>query len=99
MLSGRKDFIGRVMAQRAALSDAARPTLVGLKPVNAGDALVAGAHLLPRGAPASAASDQGWISSSAWSPTVESWIGLGFLCHGAQRHGEIVPFTIRWQAP
>ena len=90
MLSRKKDFIGCVMAKRAALTDAARPTLVGLKPVRASDALVAGAHLLPRGAPAVAASDQGWISSSAWSPTVESWIALGFLSNGPQRYGEII---------
>ncbi|MGY6769792.1 sarcosine oxidase subunit alpha family protein [Komagataeibacter sp. NFXK3] len=90
MLSRKKDFIGRAMAQRTALCDATRPTLIGLKPLHASDALVAGAHLLPRGAPADAASDQGWISSSAWSPTVESWIALGFLSHGPQRHGEVI---------
>ncbi|WP_408736751.1 sarcosine oxidase subunit alpha family protein [Acetobacter suratthaniensis] len=90
MLSTRKDFIGRHMAQRVALTDPARPTLVGLQPLNPADQVVAGAHLLPDGAPATAASDQGWVSSAAFSPTLGSWIGLGLLSNGPARHGEIV---------
>jgi sarcosine oxidase subunit alpha len=90
MLSTRKDFIGRHMAQREALTDPARPTLVGLQPLNPADQVVAGAHLLPDGAAATAASDQGWVSSAAFSPTLGSWIGLGLLSNGPARHGEIV---------
>ncbi|MCP1274323.1 sarcosine oxidase subunit alpha family protein [Gluconobacter albidus] len=90
LLSGRKDFIGRRMADRAALRDSARPTLVGLKPLRADAPLVCGAHLLPKGAAATAASDQGWIASSAWSPTVGAWIGLGFLQNGPARLGDVV---------
>lgn len=90
MLSTKKDFIGKTMAARAALTDATRPTLVGLRPVSPTTPLVAGAHILPKGKPASAVFDQGWISSSAWSPTVHSWIALGFLARGPSRHGEIV---------
>lgn len=90
MLSTKKDFIGRTMAARAALTDPARPTLVGLRPLVAGTTLAAGAHLLPKGSPATAAFDQGWISSSAWSPTLGSWIALGFLSNGPARHGEII---------
>lgn len=90
LLSTKKDFIGSRMAQRPALTDPDRPTLVGIQPVNPEDMLVAGSHLLPQGAPATAASDQGWLSSVAWSPCVGSWIGLGFLSNGAARKGEIV---------
>ncbi|MBB2202376.1 sarcosine oxidase subunit alpha family protein [Gluconacetobacter tumulisoli] len=90
LLSTRKDFVGRAMAQRPALTDPARPTLVGLRPVAPHDVLPAGAHLLPKGSPATAASDQGWVSSAAWSPSVGSWIGLGLLSNGPARHGEIV---------
>ncbi|GCE88917.1 putative NAD/FAD-dependent oxidoreductase [Komagataeibacter diospyri] len=90
MLSSRKDFIGRTMAMRPALTDAARPTLVGLRPVNPSDELVAGSHLLPRGAEPTGAHDQGWISSAAWSPTLDGWIALGFLSNGPARHGETI---------
>ncbi|MBV0888346.1 sarcosine oxidase subunit alpha family protein [Komagataeibacter oboediens] len=90
MLSTRKDFIGRAMAARPALTDPVRPTLVGLRPVHAHDELVAGSHLLPHGAEATGAHDQGWISSAAWSPTLDGWIALGFLSGGPARHGEMV---------
>ncbi|MGA2128496.1 MAG: sarcosine oxidase subunit alpha family protein, partial [Xanthobacteraceae bacterium] len=47
-LSRAKDFIGRVMAGRPALLDPARPTLVGIRPLDAAQRLRAGAHLIPR---------------------------------------------------
>ena len=90
MLSTKKDFIGRRMAQRKVLTDLARPTLVGLMPLVPDVPLVSGAHILPKDAKATADFDQGWISSSAWSPTIGSWIALGFLKNGPTRLGEIV---------
>jgi sarcosine oxidase subunit alpha len=50
MLSTKKDFIGRFMAARPALTEPARATLVGLRPVDREDRLRAGAHLLPKNA-------------------------------------------------
>ncbi|NLI28132.1 MAG: sarcosine oxidase subunit alpha family protein [Acetobacter sp.] len=90
ILSKKKDFIGKTMAARPALTDPSRPTLVGLRPLSPTLPLVSGSHLLPKGKPATACFDQGWISSSAWSPTLKSWIALGFLAHGPERHGEII---------
>jgi sarcosine oxidase subunit alpha len=90
MLSVRKDYVGRAMAARPALTDPARPRLVGLKPRAPADRLRAGAHLLPLGAPATADSDQGFITSVAFSPTLGHWIALGLLSNGPARHGEIV---------
>jgi methylglutamate dehydrogenase subunit C len=86
----RKDHIGRVMALRPALADPARPRLVGLKPVDGTSAIRAGAHLLPAGAAAVAANDQGHVSSACFSPTLGHPIALGFLRDGARRHGETV---------
>ena len=88
LLSARKDFIGRALAQRPALQAAGRPTLVGLAPVDRTARLHGGAHFLALGAAPSAAGDQGWVSSVAFSPTLGHWIGLGFLADGAARHGE-----------
>ena len=90
MLSPRKDFIGRAMAQRPALTDPARPALVGLRPVDPKARLRAGAHLLPPGAATTIANDQGWISSAAFSPTLGHSIALGFLAEGAARHGTLL---------
>ncbi len=90
LLSRKKDFIGRAMAARAALTDPARPTLIGLKPVDRAVRLRAGAHLLPRGAAAIAANDQGHVTAAAISPTLGHGIALGLLTNGPSRLGEIV---------
>jgi sarcosine oxidase subunit alpha len=90
MMSAKKDFIGRVMAQRPALIAADRPTLVGFLPVDAGERLRAGAHLLPLGAATSFENDQGYLTSVVYSPTLGRWIGLGLLQRGPERIGEHV---------
>lgn len=89
LLSKKKEFIGRPMAARVALTDAQRPTLVGLKPANPQDVIRAGSHLLPVGAPASAASSQGFVSSAARSPSLGS-IALALLENGPNRLGETI---------
>ena len=90
MMSTKKDFIGRVMAGRAALVDPMRPTLVGLRPVDPGQRVRAGAHLLPVGAANTVEHDQGWITSAAYSPTLGTHIALGMLKNGPARMGERV---------
>jgi sarcosine oxidase subunit alpha len=90
MLSSKKDCIGRVMAGRPALLDPQRPAFVGFKPIDAATRLRAGAHLIQRHAAATAANDQGVITSVAFSPTLGHWIGLGLIARGPQRLGEIV---------
>jgi heterotetrameric sarcosine oxidase alpha subunit len=90
MLSSRKDFIGRVMAERPALRSPERPTFVGFKPADRMQRLRAGAHFLPLGAGAIADNDQGYMTSVAFSPTLGHWVGLGLLQHGPQRFGERV---------
>jgi sarcosine oxidase subunit alpha len=90
MMSKRKDFVGRVLAQRPALLALDRPVLVGLRPVDRTRRLRAGAHFIPVGAAETIANDQGWMSSVAWSPTLGHWVGLGFLTGGTTRLGETV---------
>jgi methylglutamate dehydrogenase subunit C len=90
MMSTKKDYIGRVMAGRPALLDPGRQTLVGLRPVNVHQRLRAGAHLIPLvGAPL-AANDQGVVTSVAFSPSLDQWIGLGLLAHAARLAGRRV---------
>jgi sarcosine oxidase subunit alpha len=90
MLSKVKDFVGRTMAERPALTAPERPRLVGIRPVDPAQRPRAGAHFLPLKAVATAAHDQGYLTSVAFSPTVGRWIGLGLLAHGPERHGERV---------
>lgn len=90
LLSVKKDFIGRFMAARPALTDPERPTLVGLRPVVQGERIRAGAHLVPRDAAATAKNDQGYVTSIAYSPSRGLWLALGLLARGPERHGEIV---------
>jgi sarcosine oxidase subunit alpha len=90
MMAAKKDCIGKVMAGREALLDPDRPALVGFRPVDRSARLRAGAHFIPTGAAATAANDQGVMTSVAFSPALESWIGLGLLARGPQRIGERV---------
>jgi len=90
LLSSRKDFIGRVMAERPALRSPKRPTFVGFKPCDRKVRLHAGAHFFPLAVPTTEANDQGYMTSVAFSPTLGHWVGLGLLREGPQRYGERV---------
>ncbi len=90
MVSKKKDFIGRFMGERPALTETERPSLVGLKPVDKTERIRAGAHLLPKDADATAANDQGYVTSMAYSPELGTWIALAMLSNGPSRHGEVV---------
>jgi sarcosine oxidase subunit alpha len=88
MMSSKKDYIGRILAGRPALVAPDRPSLAGFKPLDPGQRLRAGAHFLKSGASETAANDEGYMTSVAYSPHVGSWIGLGLLADGAGRIGE-----------
>ncbi len=89
MLSKKKDFIGRALAQRPALLSPERQALVGLRPCRAGALIQAGAHLIPAGEKAIAENDHGHITSAAYSATLEGWIGLALLAGGGCHTGRI----------
>jgi sarcosine oxidase subunit alpha len=88
MMSTKKDFIGRVLAERPALADPERPTLVGIQPVDKSAQLYAGAHFLALKSDPKLENDQGYLTSVAFSPMLDHWIGLGLLHRGPQRQGE-----------
>ena len=90
LMSSKKDFIGRALAQRPGMADPSRPRLVGLKCANGDERIRAGSHLLPTGTETTVEHDQGWVSSATWSPTFGHHIALGFLKNGAERMGEVV---------
>jgi sarcosine oxidase subunit alpha len=90
MMSARKDFIGKAMAERPGLVGAQREQLVGVKPVDPSHRLLGGAHLFAIGARPSDATDEGYVTSVAYSPVLGHSIGLGFLRNGRARIGEQV---------
>ncbi|PWE33794.1 sarcosine oxidase subunit alpha [Maritimibacter sp. 55A14] len=91
MISRKKDCIGNAASERAELSREDGLRLVGLRPVDHGAKLDAGAHFIERGdASPSMASDLGWMSSVAYSPSLGHSIGLGFVRRGDARMGDII---------
>jgi sarcosine oxidase subunit alpha len=87
MVSKSKDSIGSTLSERDGLNDADDLRLVGLKPVDTGE-VVAGAHLMNATGPIDAKHDQGYVTSAAYSPSLETSVGLGFLRDGGNRMGE-----------
>ena len=90
MMSSKKDYIGRMMAGREGLTDPSRPCVVGIRPVDPRDRFRSGAHILKRDDKPSLANDQGYVTSVAFSPMLNMWIGLALVSNGRARHGEIV---------
>ena len=90
MVSKKKDFIGRFMGERPALTEPEQASLVGLKPLDRAARIRVGAHLMPKDADATASNDQGYVTSMAYSPESGTWIALAMLSNGPARHGEVV---------
>ena len=90
MVARAKDCIGKTMASRPGLLGPGRQQLVGLRPVNTAEPLVAGAHVVAGGAEPVAANDEGYITSACHSPTLGHAIALAFVRDGRARLGEVV---------
>lgn len=89
MASKKKDYIGKVLAARPELLRGDRPTLVGLLPTAPNTRFKAGSILFPKGE--SEGHGLGHVSSIADSPTLGSWIGLGFVRGGlAEWEGKVI---------
>jgi sarcosine oxidase subunit alpha len=58
--------------------------------VDANTSFSSGSHILAKGAEAILENDQGYVTSSCYSPHLESTIGLALVSSGADRHGEEV---------
>lgn len=88
MVSTKKDCIGNVLSRRDGMNAEDALNLVGLRPVDASKPVPAGGHLMNASGPVDAAHDQGYVTSAAYSPILESSIGLGFVKSGFERMGE-----------
>ncbi len=89
MVSAKKDCIGKAAATRPGMIGPDRQQLVGLKPLT-DTQITAGAHLFAPSAKAVRVNDLGYVTSVCHSPTLNSYLGLGFLHNGRARIGEQV---------
>ncbi len=88
MVSAKKDAIGVALSRRDGLTREDGLRLVGVKPVDPAKAMQAGSHFLKTGAAATAANDDGWLTSLVYSPHLGHFIALGYLKDGGNRIGE-----------
>tara|TARA_R110002020_G_scaffold282883_3_gene498621 strand:- start:32167 stop:35103 length:2937 start_codon:yes stop_codon:yes gene_type:complete len=88
MVSTAKDSIGAVLSRREGLNRADDLRQVGLVPVDRSKPVPAGAHLMKADGPVDAAHDQGYVTSSCYSPNLGHAIALAFLKDGSNRLGE-----------
>ena len=88
MVSATKDSIGTVLSRREGLNRDDDLRQVGIRPVNRSQPVPAGAHLMKADGPVDAAHDQGYVTSSCYSPNLGHSIALAFLKDGANRLGE-----------
>ncbi len=90
MVSDKKDCIGNTLSQRPEMNREDAEKMVGFRPVDRSQKLIAGSHFINKGDEATMANDQGWMTSVAYSPSLEHSVGLGFIKSGDTRMGEIV---------
>lgn len=90
MVSKKKDSIGNMLSEREGMvrDDARR--LVGFFPVDKEKSLNAGMHFITKGNEAKTETDEGWMTSVAYSPSLGHSIGIGYLKQGHERMGEVV---------
>ncbi len=90
MTSDKKDYIGSVLRKREVMVADDQVHLVGVMPVNPQEQPMAGSHFVTEGNAPTTANDEGWVTSSCYSPTFDSYVSLGFLKRGRERHGEMI---------
>ncbi len=90
MMSSKKDYIGRALAEREAFHRPGRWNIVGLLPNEKQEKIGSGAHILKIGDKPSMANDQGYVTAVAYSPMAGQWIALALLNDGRNRWDEDV---------
>ncbi|HSK39217.1 MAG TPA: sarcosine oxidase subunit alpha family protein [Arenibaculum sp.] len=89
MFSLKKDFVGKPLALRPALTDPNRKQLVGLVSME-GEAILGGAQLVRGSGHAHPGRSEGHATASCLSTAVHGYIALGVLERGRARHGELL---------
>ena len=86
LMAKKKDYIGKTLSSREKLSG--NKTMVGFLSVNPSDKLTSGSHFMNTDDKILPENDQGHMSSVAYSPILERYIGIGFLKNGKDRYDE-----------
>ena len=86
LMAKKKDYIGKTLSSREKLSG--NKAMVGFLSVNPSDKLTNGSHFVNIGDKILPENDQGHMSSVAYSPILERYIGIGFLKNGKDRYDE-----------
>jgi sarcosine oxidase subunit alpha len=84
------DFVGKRSLMRPEATRADRLQLVGLRALNDTEALPTGAHLVSSHIQSVPALTEGYVTSSALSPTLNKPVALGLLKAGRSRLGEAI---------
>ena len=87
VFSMKKDFVGKPLALRPALTDPGRKQLIGVKSLD-GKPVSGGAHLVGGADPKEPGRSQGHVTAMCFSPALETYIALALLERGRARHGE-----------
>jgi sarcosine oxidase subunit alpha len=85
-----EDYIGKRSLSRAGNLDGGRKQFVGLEPLDQGQEIQPGGHLLLGKNRQPPAETDGWVTSACYSPRLDRHIALGVLRGGGQRTGEIL---------
>lgn len=93
MVSDKKDSIGMILSKREGLNTSNGLRLVGLKPIKVNNQLISGSHLFELTDKINPKNDLGYITSSCYSPSLKSYIALGFLKNGCNRHGDKIKIS------
>jgi sarcosine oxidase, subunit alpha len=88
MLSTKKDFIGRRALARRAFGEPDRQALVGLRPADGKTAIPKGAQIVADANAPSPNASLGRVTSTHFSPTLDSPIALALVAGGLAREGE-----------
>ncbi|MBV8753903.1 MAG: sarcosine oxidase subunit alpha family protein [Hyphomicrobiales bacterium] len=88
LVSTKKYFVGRRLLERPAMADAARPTLIGLTPVDGVTPIPAGAQLIADARAKPPVKMLGHVTSATFSPTLGRPIALALLTGGMARIDE-----------
>jgi len=84
------DYIGKRSLFRSGNQARDRKQFVGLMPVDHGQAIRPGGHLLIGENRQPPAETDGWVTSAVYSPHLDHHIALGMLKGGREREGEIL---------